>query len=184
MRLLKNTLMTIKNERMNCRLLKYKYLLRQSDNIGCILLLTPICLIIVSRVLVHDSLFRNVCNVLIFFLLLSYCFICYCDMVRDYRYRNKRKILFKFYSPMGRCQTNVCLSLLIADFIPGYYRVLLLPFIYGVIYFVWSKEIRRAKEHGFEKCGNWQIRYWFGIILMLPLPVYTLHEILCALKLL
>lgn len=184
MRLLKNTLMTIKNERMNGRLLRYKYIVSHSFAISNISLITFICLIFVSRVLVHDSLFRNVCNVVCFLLLLTDCFFSYLDMVQVYRYRNKRKIFFKFYSPMEQCELSVCLSILIADFIPGYYRVLLLPFIYGVIYFVWSKEIRRAKNLGFEKCGNWQIRYWFGIILMLPLPVYTLHEILCALKLL
>ena len=169
--------MNIKSERMNCRLLRYKYMVRHSSGISIISCMTCVILIFVSRALFHDSFFRSVYNVLGSLLILSACFFSYLSMVQDYRYRNNRKIFSKsnIHSPMGECVTMSLPIIVVAEFIPGAYRIILPFFIMGLIFFGWSKEIRRAKN---------QTRYVLGIILMLPLPVYAIYDILRALGLL
>lgn len=169
------------NESMNCRLLKYRYLLSNEYSICNYIFILSLGLFLFPRLFSLDSLFLSI---LPFPLSLVSGFFCYIHMIKCYRYRNKRKILFRIYNPMDDCQTCVLISIGVATFIPFVYRVTLLPFLSGLIFFAWSKEIRRAKEQGFEKCGNWQIRYVLGIILMLPFPVYAIYDILRALGLL
>lgn len=166
---------------MNCRLLKYRFFLRHTYAIFRISFFVSIGLFSILKWLVFGPLLLHL---LPYFVSLISCFFGYINTVKYYRYKNKREIFFWIYSPMRDCQSSALLPILVGDFLPPAYIVTLAPFYPGLIFFQWSKEIRRAKEQGFEKCGNWQIRYVLGIILMLPFPVYAIYDILRALGLL
>ncbi len=163
---------------MNCRLLKYRFFLRHTYAIFRISFFVSIGLFSILKWLVPDYLLLFV---LPYTFALMSCFFGYINTVKYYRYKNKREIFFWIYSPMRDCQSSALLPILVGDFLPPAYIVTLAPFYPGLIFFQWSKEIRRAKEQGFEKCGNWQIRYVLGIILMLPFPVYAIYDVATSL---
>ena len=166
---------------MNCRLLKYRFFLRHTYAIFRISFFVSIGLFSILKWLVFGPLLLHL---LPYFVSLISCFFGYINTVKYYRYKNKREIFFWIYSPMRDCQSSALIPTIASEFLPFDYRVALVYFYPGLIFFAWSKEIRRAKEQGFEKCGNWQIRYVLGIILMLPFPVYAIYDILRALGLL
>ncbi len=175
---------------MNTHLLKFKYIFKHLVYIQTILFFAFIAWFLIPLVLknlfslfVPNTFFKFYLILLTALSLASYL----CNsivMIRIYRYRNGRKMLFHFISPMQVCQFCALLVFLSVSDVPYAYRISLFFFLSGLVFYWLSKEIRRAKKQGFEKCGIWQTRYVLGIILMLPLPVYAIYDILRALGLL
>ena len=169
---------------MNTHLLKFKYIIKRLDFIQTILFFVFIAWFLIPLVLKHFfSLF--VPNTflkfyLIFFTVLSLAsYLCNSIvMIRIYRYRNGRKMLFHFISPMQVCQFCALLVFFSVSYIPYAYRFSLFFFLSGLVFYWLSKEIRRAKEQGFEKCGIWQIRWVLGILFMMPFPLYVLYKLI------
>ena len=160
---------------MNCRLLKYRFLFSHAYTIFRTSFYASLCLFCILKWwLVPGNLLLFL---LPYILSLISCYFGYIHTVKYYRYKNKREIFFWIYSPMRDCQTAALFPIVPSEFLPFDYRLALVPFYSGLIFFAWSKEIRRAKEQGFEKCGIWQLRYALGIILMLPFPIYIIYDI-------